>query len=121
MSFKATQHNEGDVAVLKLEGNITIGEAAGSLREAVKGLFTVGTKNVVLDLGGVHYIDSAGLGELVGCYATAEKNGGKLKLLNLQKKVEGLMQITKLITVFDVYDDEAAAIRSFHTTGAAGA
>lgn len=121
MSFKATTRTEGDVSILELEGNITLGEASGALRDAVKSVFASGAKNVLLDLAGVYYIDSAGLGELVGCYATAGNKGARLKLLNLQKKVEGLMQITKLITVFDVYEDRAEAIRSFHVTGAAGA
>ena len=113
MALKTTTRTEGDVTILKLDGNITLGEASGSLRDAVRNAIANGTRKMILDLGGVYYIDSAGLGELVGCYATAGNKGAKLKLLNLQKKVEGLMQITKLITVFEVFEDEAEAVRSF--------
>lgn len=121
MALKTTTRTQAGVTIVRLEGNITLGEASGALRDVIRGLFASGVKNVLLDLGGVHYIDSAGLGELVGCYASAQNHGARLKLLNLQKKVEGLMQITKLITVFDVYEDEAAALKSFGAPGAAGA
>jgi anti-sigma B factor antagonist len=119
MALKTSTDIKNDVAILKLDGNITLGEASGQLRDAVKQTLNAGHKRVVLDLGGVAYIDSAGLGELVGCHATASNLGATLKLLNLQKKVEGLLQITKLSTVFESYEDEGEAIRSFRPAGAA--
>lgn len=121
MTLTTKTRIEGEVAILDLQGNVTLGEASGLLRDAVKAMIAEGHKKVLLNLAGVHYIDSAGLGELVGAYATAERNQAQLKLLHLQKKVEGLMQITKLITVFEVYENEAEAIRSFHAGMPAGA
>jgi anti-sigma B factor antagonist len=118
MGFSATTRIDNNVAILDLNGNITLGEASGALRDAVKNVVAQGHRSVLLNLAGVHYIDSAGLGELVGSYATAERNEAKLKLLHLQKKVEGLMQITKLITVFEVYENEAEAVRSFASSAA---
>ena len=105
------------VALVRLEGDITLGESSGQLRDAVRSALAAGHKSILLDLGGVSYIDSAGLGELVGSYATAGNQGATLKLLHVQKKVQGLMQITKLYTVFDAHEDEAAALRSFPTAG----
>ena len=121
MSLKTTRQEVSGVVILRLDGDITLGEASGDLRDAVKDVFASGKQNLLLDLGRVSYIDSAGLGELVGCYASAERQQASLKLLHLQKKVKGLMQVTKLITVFDTYEDEAEAIRSFSASGAARA
>lgn len=116
MTLKSRIRTEPAVTILTLEGNITLGEASGALRDAVRNVVASGAKNLLIDLGGVHYIDSAGLGELVGAYATAESKGVTVKLLHLQKKVQGLMQITRLITVFEVFEDEAEAVRSFVPT-----
>jgi anti-sigma B factor antagonist len=121
MSLRCFSRTEGDVAILELEGNITLGDGSGVLRDAVKAQLADGSRKILLDLQGVNYIDSAGLGELVGCFATAENKNAVLKLLNLQRKVHGLLQITKLITVFEVYEDEDAALRSFVNSGVANA
>ena len=120
MSLKTSTHFQSNVAIVRLVGNITLGEASSELRDTVRQTLATGHKAILLDLGGVGYIDSAGLGELVGCYATATNQGASLKLLNLQKKVQGLMQITKLTTVFETFDDEANAVRSMQNAGAAG-
>jgi anti-sigma B factor antagonist len=103
----------GDVTVLDLSGKITIGEGSVQLREAVRGLLERGKKQVLINLGGVDYVDSSGIGELVSCFTTTKNQGGQLKLLNLTKKIKDLLQITKLLTVFETFDDEAEAIRSF--------
>lgn len=103
----------GDVTVLDLSGKITIGEGSVQLREAVRGLLERGKKQILINLGGVDYVDSSGIGELVSCFTTTKNQGGQLKLLNLTKKIKDLLQITKLLTVFDTFDDEAEAIRSF--------
>jgi anti-sigma B factor antagonist len=101
------------VAIIDLDGRITLGEGTGMLRDAVKDALAKGEKNILLNLGAVSYIDSAGLGELVGCSTTVKNAGGTLKLLQLQKKIKDLMQITKLHTIFEVMDDEATAVKSF--------
>jgi anti-sigma B factor antagonist len=101
------------VTVLDLSGRITLGEGSVQLREAIRDLISKGLKNILLNLGDVNYIDSSGLGELVGAYTTAKNQGAALKLLNLTKKVKDVLQLTKLYTVFDIYDDEASAIASY--------
>ena len=121
MSLSIEKRLRGDVVVIALSGKITLGEASGALRDAVKDTVAAGSKNILLDLGGVGYIDSAGLGELVGSYATCERSGARLKLLNLTKKVEGLMQMTRLLTVFESFDDESEAVKSFGASTAAQA
>lgn len=113
MSLKISVRNVENVSVLDLSGRITMGEAAGSLRDAIKDLVTNGQRNLLLNMADVTYIDSSGLGELVGAFATVNNRGGRLKLLNLQKRVHELMQLTKLYSVFDIYEDEVTAIRSF--------
>lgn len=121
MSLNVEKRLRGDVIVIGLRGNITLGEASGALRDAVKETAAAGSKKILLDLGGVSYIDSAGLGELVGAYATCERDGAKLKLLHLTKKVQGLMQMTRLLTVFEAFEDEAEAVKSFESPAAAQA
>jgi anti-sigma B factor antagonist len=121
MALKATVTSNGDVQVITLDGKITLGDGSGTLRETVRAVLDSGAKKVLLDLGRVGYLDSSGLGELVGCYTTAKNNGATLKLLNLQTRVQGLMQITKLYLVFEVFEDEAEAIRSFTTASVAPA
>ena len=103
----------GDVAIVDLAGKITLGENTGILREELRSLLSQGTKNIVLNMGDVSYVDSAGLGELVGAYTTATNQGGSVKLLNLQGKLRDLMQITKLHTIFSTFDSEQAAVSSF--------
>jgi len=101
------------VTVLDLSGRITLGEGSVQLRDAIRDLIAKGQKRILLDLGEVNYIDSSGLGELVSAYTTARNLGATLKLLKLTKKVHDLLQLTKLYTVFDIFDDEASAIASF--------
>ena len=113
MSIKASTRRVQDVTIVDLSGRITLGEGSSTLRETVKDLVTKGNKKVLLNLGDVSYIDSSGIGELVSSFTTVSNQGGKLKLLNLQKKVHDLLQITRLYTVFDVHTDEAAAVKSF--------
>ena len=112
MALKTSTDVRDNVAIVRLSGNITLGEASGQLRDVIRQTLAAGHKVVILDLAGVAYIDSAGLGELVGAHATASSQGATVKLLNMQKKVEGLMQITKLTTVFETYEDEASALQS---------
>jgi len=113
MSIKiSTRENEG-VTIVDISGEITLGEETGKLRQTVRDLVEQGKKKIVLNLASVHYIDSSGVGELVGSYTTVQNSGGQLKLLNLTKKVHDLLQITKLYTVFDVRDDEFSAVKSF--------
>ena len=105
------RHVDG-VTVLDLSGKITLGEASGKLRSAVQEALS-SSKKILLNLADVNYIDSAGLGELVSAFTTVKNAGGELRLLNLTKKVRDLLVITKLLTVFDVKDNEQEAIRSF--------
>jgi anti-sigma B factor antagonist len=103
----------GDVVVLDLKGRITLGDGDQLLKDKVNSLVNQGNKRIVLNLGGVPYIDSAGLGEIVGSYTTVSRQGGSLKLLNLTKKITDLLAITKLLTVFETFDSEDEAVRSF--------
>jgi anti-sigma B factor antagonist len=113
MSIKISTRETEGVTIVDISGEITLGEETGTLRQTVRDLVDKGKKKIVLNLAGVHYIDSSGVGELVGSYTTVQNNGGQLKLLNLTKKVHDLLQITKLYTVFDVRDDEFSAVKSF--------
>jgi anti-sigma B factor antagonist len=90
-----------------------LGEGSVQLRDAIRGLISKGSKNILLNLGDVNYIDSSGLGDLVSAFTTAKNQQAEVKLLNLTKKVHDLLQLTKLYTVFDIKDDEASAIASF--------
>jgi anti-sigma B factor antagonist len=101
------------VNIVDCNGRITLGEGSVVLRDTIKDLLAKGQRKILLNLGEVNYIDSSGIGELVSAYTTAKNQGGELKLLNLTKKVHDLLQITKLYTVFDVKDDEAAAVKAF--------
>ena len=107
------QRQSGDVTILDLSGRITIGEGSVQLREAVKELLGSGNKKILLNLGNVSYVDSSGIGELVSSYTTTSNQGGQLKLLNLGKKIKDLLMITKLLTVFQTYDNEKEALASF--------
>ncbi|HYX68602.1 MAG TPA: STAS domain-containing protein [Terriglobales bacterium] len=113
MTMKASTRQVNGVTVVDLSGRITLGEGSVILRDTVRDLVGKGNKKILLNLGDVTYIDSSGIGELVSAFTTVRNQGGELKLLNLTKKVHDLLQITKLYTVFDVKDDEAAAVSSF--------
>jgi anti-sigma B factor antagonist len=103
----------GDVQILDCSGKITLGEGTMSIRNAVRDLLQKGAKKILLNLAGITYIDSSGVGELVGSYTTTINGGGKLKLLNLTGKLRDLLTITKLITVFEIFSDEKSALASF--------
>ena len=113
MSVKLSTRQVGDVSVVDVAGRITLGEGSSALRDLLREMVGKGQKSILLNLGEVSYIDSSGIGELVSGFTTVTNSGGQLKLLNLNKRVKDLLQITKLYTVFDVHEDEAAAIRSF--------
>ena len=108
-----TQRRVGDVVILDLDGKIALGETNRSLHESLRSLAESDDKNVLINLGNVTTIDSSGLGELVAGFATLERSGGSMKLLNLSERITELMTITKLFTVFDVFDNEADAVASF--------
>ncbi len=107
------ERNVGDVKVLDLKGKVTLGEGDELLKDKVNSLINQGHKKIVLNLAEVPYIDSAGLGEIVRTYTTVSRQGGSLKLLNLTKRITDLLAITKLLTVFETFDSENDAIRSF--------
>jgi anti-sigma B factor antagonist len=111
----------GGVTVVDISGRIELGEESAALRDMVMDLLKKGHKQILLNLGDVHYIDSTGLGTLVSAFTSMRKQGGELKLLNLTNKVSDLMQITKLYTVFDIASDEAAGVKSFDQSTAATA
>lgn len=113
MSVKLTTRQVGDVTVVDATGRITLGDGATTFRDTIRDLATSGQKKLLLNLADVSYIDSSGIGELVSGFTTVSNQGGQVKLLNLTKRVKDLLQITKLYTVFEVFDDEAAAVRSF--------
>jgi anti-sigma B factor antagonist len=108
----SVRQREG-VTILDLKGKITIGVGDVALREAVHQALGAGARNILINLAGVSTIDSSGVGELVSTYTTVTNRGGKLKLANLPPKVSDILQITQLITVFEVFDDEEEALRSF--------
>ena len=104
----------GEVAVVKVTGDITLNKGGDVLlKDKVQSLIQQGQKNILLDLSGVSYVDSAGLGELMQAYATTKNRGGALKLLSVTKRLKDLLVVTKLLTVFDTYDAEADALASF--------
>ena len=114
MSMKISTRQVDGVTIVDCSGRITLGEGSITLRDTVSQLLTKGQKKILLNLGDVNYIDSSGIGELVSAFTTVRKQGGELKLLNLTKKVHDLLQITKLYTIFEVFDDEAAGLASFN-------
>ena len=113
MSVKLTSRQVGDVTVIDATGRITLGEGASAFRDLIRDLVSKGNKKLLLNLSEVSYIDSSGIGEMVSGFTTVTNNGGQLKLLGLSKRVKDLLQITKLYTVFEVFDDEAEGVRSF--------
>jgi anti-sigma B factor antagonist len=113
VALKMTNRVVDGVAVIELEGRIVLGEESTALRETVKGLLGGGQKNIVLNMSNVTYIDSAGLGALVAAHHSAKSQGASLRLSNLGAKFQEVLQVTKLLTVFDVYDSESKAVASF--------
>jgi anti-sigma B factor antagonist len=107
------ERNVGDVVVLDLKGKVTLGAGDELLKDKVNSLVNQGHRKIILNLADVPYVDSAGLGEIVRTYTTVSKNGGSLKLLNLTKRITDLLAITKLLTVFETFDAESDAVRSF--------
>jgi anti-sigma B factor antagonist len=113
MSLKASSREIGDVTVVDLDGRITLGDGSALLRDLIREKLNGGHKKILLNLAAISYLDSTGLGELVSGYRLVKSQGGELKLLNLNKKVSDLLQITKLYTVFDIHNDETQATASF--------
>jgi len=115
MSFKATTREVGDVTVIDMDGRITLGEGSALLHDLIRENLARGRKKIVLNMAAIIYLDSTGLGELVSGYRLIKSQGGEIKLLNLNKKVTDLLQITKLYTVFDIHSQESQAVASFHS------
>jgi len=120
MSAKVKVRHSGDVDILDLSGRITLGDGSGLVRNTIKDVVGTGGRKILLNLHDVTYLDSAGLGELVGSYATITNLGGQVKLLHPQGKVSDMLTVTKLYTIFSSYTDEDEAVRSFQS-GAASA
>jgi anti-sigma B factor antagonist len=108
-----TLREDGQVTIVDLSGRISLGEGSALLRKTIRDLLDSGQGKILLNLGDVNYIDSSGIGELVSAFTAVRNRNGEMKLLNLTKKVHDLLQITKLFTVFDVYNDESSAVQSF--------
>lgn len=113
MALKLTTRTVDGVTVVEATGRIVLGQETNDLRESLKGLLANGTNKIVVNLANVDFIDSSGLGALVGLYSTANSKGAKIKLAAITRRFHELLMITKLLTVFDVYDNETAAIASF--------
>jgi anti-sigma B factor antagonist len=111
--MEIVERTVSDVTVLDLKGKMTLGEGDEMLKDKINSLLASGKKKLLLNLEGGPYIDSAGLGEVVRTYTTVSRQGGSLKLLNLTKRIEDLLSITKLLTVFDTFDSEAEAVKSY--------
>lgn len=108
-----SKRQAGDVTILDLSGSVRMGEGAISLRDSIRGLVDAGNKKILLNLANVKNVDSSGIGELIANYTTISRDGGQLKLLNLTEKIQNLLVITKLLTVFDSFEDEGVALNSF--------
>ena len=113
MALKISNRQVDGVGVVELAGRIVLGEESNAMREQIKGMLAAGQKKIVLNLNDVTYIDSAGLGALVAAHHSARTQGASLKLAHLGSKFKEILQVTKLLTVFEVHDTEAAAVRSF--------
>ncbi|HXM97780.1 MAG TPA: STAS domain-containing protein [Candidatus Dormibacteraeota bacterium] len=113
MSIQATHRDSGKVTVVDMSGRISLGDGSALLRTLVRQLLAEDRTLILLNLADVNYIDSSGIGELVSAFTTVKGRGGEMKLLNLTKKVHDLLQITKLFTVFEVFNEESKAIQSF--------
>ena len=119
MNMTATTRQIGSVTIVDISGRIVLGEESAALRELVCNLLDKGHRQILLNLGDVHYIDSSGLGSLVSAFTSVRKQNGELKLLNLTNKVHDVLQIAKLYTVFDITNDETEGVKSFgQSTGA---
>jgi len=114
MALEIRQREREGIAILELKGRLTAGPEAGALRDEVAAMSAAGTRNLVLDMHAVDYIDSTGLGTLVVCATTLRKNGGTIKLLNLNRRNIELLVMTKLATVFEIFTDEQDAVNSFY-------
>jgi anti-sigma B factor antagonist len=113
-----SERTAGDVVIVDVSGKVTLGDGGDAmLKDKMGSLVQQGKKKVLLNLGDVSYVDSAGLGAIVQAYATLNKNGGALKLLNATKRIKDLLSITKLLTIFDTFDNEADAVKSFGAKG----
>jgi anti-sigma B factor antagonist len=121
MDMMTSIRQTGDVTIVDISGRIALGEESAALRDLVMNLLGKGDRKILLNLAGVNYIDSSGLGALVSAFTSVRKQGGELKLLKLTEKVDNLMEITKMYTVFDIVDDEGEAVKSFGRSTAAGA
>jgi len=111
--LEVKERQAGDVTILDMSGSVRIGEGSIALRDVIRRLGEEGKKKMLLNLGGVNYVDSSGIGELIANYTTVTRQGGQLKLLNLTDRIQNLLVITKLLTVFDAFDNEAEALKSF--------
>jgi anti-sigma B factor antagonist len=109
-----SERQAGDVTILDMDGKVTIGEGSVALRNTIRRLVGEGKKKILLNLAGVGYVDSSGIGELVSSFTAVNKEGGQLKLLNLTQKIQDLLAITKLLTVFDVFENEGEALGSYN-------
>jgi anti-sigma B factor antagonist len=115
MSVKLSTHEIGGVVIVDTSGKLTLGEGTSALRTKIRELVGSGSTKIVLNMADVTYLDSSGLGELIGAHTTVATAGGEIKLLNLAKRVHDLLKLTKLYTVFESFEDEAAAVASFST------
>ncbi len=121
MNITISTRQVGGVAIVDISGRIQLGEESAAVRNLVGELLSAGNKKILLNLAGVDYIDSSGMGALVSSYTSVRNQGGELKLLNLTDKVSDIMEVTKLYTVFDIANDEATAVKSFDQSTAATA
>jgi anti-sigma B factor antagonist len=121
MDMTTSVRNVGDVTIVDISGRIALGDESAALRDLITELLSKGDRKIILDLADVNYIDSSGLGTLVSSFATARRQGGELKLVKLSDKVDDLMEVTRLYTVFDIADNEEEALQSFGRSAAAGA
>jgi anti-sigma B factor antagonist len=113
VTIKLTLHEENDVTTVEISGKLTLGEATNTLRTTIRELVEDGFRRILLNMAEVPYIDSSGVGELIGAYTNVTNAGGEMKLLNLARHTHDLLKITKLYTIFETFEDEATAIRSF--------
>ena len=120
MSLKITSTEVDGVSLVALSGRIVLGEESNALREKLKGLLAAGKHKIVLNMAEIEYIDSSGLGALVAAHLSAKNAGASIRLCNLGNKFHEVLQLTKLLTIFDVYDTEATAVSSFPASAAAG-
>ncbi|MDJ0836953.1 MAG: STAS domain-containing protein [Acidobacteriota bacterium] len=111
--MKIFQKNVGNVCVLELEGKITIGEGDVMMRDAILGLLKMGQKNILINMARVSYMDSSGVGELLSCLTQVTEGGGKFKLLNISTKIQNLLHIAQILSVFEYFNDEETAVASF--------